>query len=318
MTTFAANLQDVRHAVERIGSYVHRTPVMTCSTIDGRAGRSIFFKCEHLQKSGSFKYRGATNAILKLGAAAKKGVVTHSSGNHGQAVALAAKVQAVPAHIVMPEAASEVKKAAVRGYGGIIHTSGPSLADREARTKELVAETGGYMVPPFDHPDVIAGQGTACLELLEDVPDLDAVIAPIGGGGLLSGWCVTAKGINPAIRVFGAEPIQADAAAKSKAAGMLVRIPTPTSIADGLLADHLGQHTWPIIRDGVEQVFTVSEDQIRVAMRLVWERMKQCIEPSAAVGVAVILSDEFKALANVRKVGVILCGGNVNLDKMYW
>lgn len=318
MSDFAATIQDIRQAAERIGSYVHRTPVMTCATIDARAGRSIFFKCEHLQKSGSFKYRGATNAILRLGAAAKKGVVTHSSGNHGQAVALAAKVQAVPAHIVMPESASAVKVAAVKGYGGIVHTSGPSLADREAKTAELVAETGGYMVPPFDHLDVIAGQGTACLELLEDVPDLDAVVTPIGGGGLLSGWCVTAKGINPKIRVFGAEPTQADAAAQSKAAGMMVRIPTPKSIADGLLADHLGQHTWPIIRDGVEHVFTVTEDQIRVAMRLVWERMKQCIEPSAAVGVAVALSDEFKALANVRKVGVILCGGNVNLDKLYW
>ncbi|QEL15042.1 pyridoxal-phosphate dependent enzyme [Limnoglobus roseus] len=318
MNTYAATIADIRHATERIGSFVHRTPVMTCSTLDERAGRSVFFKCEHLQKTGSFKYRGATNAILKLGAAAKKGVVTHSSGNHGQALALAAKVQAVPAHIVMPSTASAVKKAAVLGYGGMVHESGPSLAEREAKTAEIVAETGGFLIPPFDHPDVIAGQGTACLELLEDVPDLDAVIAPIGGGGLLSGWCITAKGINPAIRVFGAEPSAADAAAKSKAAGMMVRIATPTSIADGLLANHLGQHTWPIIRDNVEQVFTVSEDQIRAAMRLVWERMKQCIEPSAAVGVAVILSDEFRAVANVRKVGVILCGGNVNLDKLYW
>jgi threonine dehydratase len=318
MTRYAATLADIRAAAERIRPYVHRTPTMTCSTIDRLAGRSIVFKCEHLQKTGAFKYRGATNAVLNLGTAAEKGVATHSSGNHGQALALAAKVRGVPAHIVMPASASEVKKQAVLGYGGIIHVSGPSLAEREAKTAELVAQTGANLVPPFDHPDVIAGQGTACLELLEDAPDLDAVIAPIGGGGLLSGWCLTAKGINPAIRVFGAEPTQADAAAKSKAAGMMVRIPTPTSIADGLLANHLGQHTWPIIRDSVERVFTVSEDQIRSAMRLVWERMKQCIEPSAAVGVAVILSDEFRDIPNIRKVGVILCGGNVNLDKLYW
>jgi threonine dehydratase/serine racemase len=318
MTDYGVTLADIRAAADRIRPFVHRTPVMTCATLDRLAGRPVVFKCEHLQKTGAFKYRGATNAVLKLGAAAEKGVVTHSSGNHGQALALAAKVRGVPAHIVMPASASEVKKQAVLGYGGIIHASGPSLADREAKTAEIAAQTGGSLVPPFDHPDVIAGQGTACLELLDDVPDLDAVIAPIGGGGLLSGWCITAKGINPAIRVFGAEPVQADAAAKSKAAGEMVRIPTPTSIADGLLANHLGKFTWPIIRDGVETVFTVSEDQIRAAMRLVWERMKQCIEPSAAVGVAVILSDEFKAVANVHKVGVILCGGNVNLDKLYW
>lgn len=318
MTAYAATLADIRAAADRIEPFVHRTPIMTSGTVDRLAGRSVVFKCEHLQKTGAFKYRGATNAVLKLGADAEKGVVTHSSGNHGQALALAAKVRGVPAHIVMPDTASEVKKQAILGYGGVIHASGPSLAEREAKTAEVAAATGGHLVPPFDHPDVIAGQGTACLELLEDVPDLDAVIAPIGGGGLLSGWCLTAKGINPAIRVFGAEPIQASAAAQSKAAGTMVRIPTPTSIADGLLANHLGQYTWPVIRDSVETVFTVSEDQIRTAMRLVWERMKQCIEPSAAVGVAVILSDEFKALANIRKVGVILCGGNVNLDKLYW
>ncbi len=318
MNTYAATLADIREAAERIRPYVHRTPIMTCSTINGLAGKSIVFKCEHLQKTGAFKYRGATNAVLKLGALADRGVVTHSSGNHGQALALAAKVRGVPAHIVMPANASPVKKQAILGYGGIVHESGPSLADREAKTAEIAAQTGGTIIPPFDHPDVIAGQGTACLELLEDVPDLDAVIAPIGGGGLLSGWCLTARGINPAIRVFGAEPIQADAAAQSKSAGMMVRIPTPSSIADGLLANHLGQYTWPIIRDQVEKVFTVSEDQISKAMRLVWERMKQCIEPSAAVGVAVILSNEFRALTEIRKVGVILCGGNVNLDKLYW
>jgi threonine dehydratase len=311
-------LADIQIAAERIRPFVHRTPVMTCSTIDRLAGRPIVFKCEHLQKTGAFKYRGATNAVLKLGAAAERGVVTHSSGNHGQALALAARVRGVSAHIVMPATASPVKKAAIQGYGGIVVESGSSLAEREAKCHEVLAKTGGSYIPPFDHHDVIAGQGTACLELLHDHPDLDAVVAPIGGGGLLSGWCITAKGTNPTIRVFGAEPVAADAAAKSKAAGEMVKIATPTSIADGLLANHLGKLTWPIIRDGVEQVFTVSEDDIRKAMRLVWERMKQCIEPSAAVGVAVILTPEFQALAGMKKVGVILCGGNVSLDKLYW
>jgi threonine dehydratase len=318
LPTYAATLADIRDAAERIRGIVHRTPIMTCQTIDRLAGRSIVFKCEHLQQTGSFKFRGASNAVRKLGAAADRGVVTHSSGNHGQSLALAAKVRGVPCTVVMPVSAAAVKKQAVLGYGATVVESGPSLAEREAKVKEVVAQTGGTVVPPFDDPSVIAGQGTACLELLEDMPGLDAVITPIGGGGLLSGWCMTAKGLNPSIRVFGAEPTQADAAAKSKAAGELVRIPTPSSIADGLLANHLGQWTWPIIRDHVERVFTVSEDQIRQAMRLVWERMKQCIEPSAAVGVAVVLSDDFRAIADVNKVGVILCGGNVNLDKLYW
>jgi threonine dehydratase/serine racemase len=278
----------------------------------------LFFKCELFQKTGSFKYRGATNAVQKLDAVtAARGVVTHSSGNHGQALALAAQVRGIPAHIVMPATGSPVKRAAVLGYGANVIDSGSSLPEREAKVAEEQARTGAVLVPPFDHADVIAGQGTAARELIEDVPDLDAVVAPIGGGGLISGFCLAVKGMNPNCRVFGAEPIGASVAAQSKAVGERVRIGSTQSIADGLLANYVGELTWPIIRDRVDRVFTVSEEQIVAAMRLVWERMKLLIEPSAAVGVAVVLGDEFRAIDRQR-VGVVLCGGNVQLDKLYW
>src|SRR5439155_10950775 len=220
----------------------------------------------------------------------------------------------IPAYIVMPRTAPQVKKAAVEGYGGIVTLCEPTLAARERVAAELVAKTGGTLIPPFDHPDVIAGQGTAALELLDDVPDLDAVVSPVGGGGLLSGFCVASRGLNPAIRVFGAEPLGADDAARSKAAGRFIPQTAPNTIADGLLTS-LGELTWPIIRDQVERVFTVTDDQIRAAMRLVWERMKLIVEPSGAVGAAVVLSDEFKALPGLAKVGVVFSGGNVSLDK---
>jgi threonine dehydratase len=318
MPTYAADLDAVREAADRIVGFVHRTPVMTCETLDRLAGRHIYFKCENLQKTGAFKYRGATNAVQKLtDEAAARGVVTHSSGNHAQALALAARVRGIPAYVVMPNTAPRVKTAAVEGYGGIITLCEPTLDARERTAAEVVARTGGTLIPPFDHPDVIAGQGTAALELLQDVPDLDAVVSPVGGGGLLSGFCVAARGVNPGIRVFGAEPLGADDASRSKASGVWVPQTAPNTIADGLLTS-LGTLTWPIIRDQVERILTVTEDQIRAAMRLVWERMKLVIEPSAAVGVAVVLSDEFRGLSGVRKVGVVLCGGNVNLDKLYW
>jgi threonine dehydratase len=317
-TTYAADLAAVRDAAARIRGIVHRTPVLTSETLDGLAGRGVFFKCENLQKTGAFKYRGATNAVRKLtDAEAARGVVTHSSGNHAQALALAARVRGIPAYIVMPKTAPAVKKSAVEGYGGIVTLCEPTLADRERTANEIAERTGAMLIPPFDHPDVIAGQGTAALELLEDEPDLDAVVAPVGGGGLVSGFCAAARGLNPACRVFAAEPLGADDAARSKAAGEWVPQTAPNSIADGLLTS-LGKLTWPFVRDQVERVVVVSEDQIRAAMRLVWERMKLVIEPSAGVGVAAVLSDEFRALAGIRKVGVVLCGGNVSLDKLYW
>jgi threonine dehydratase len=317
-TKYACDLAAVREAASRIAGAVHRTPIMTSETLDRLAGRSVFFKCENLQKTGAFKFRGATNAIRKLDPAlASRGVVTHSSGNHAQALALAARTRGIPAYIVMPRTAPAVKKAAVEGYGGIVTLCEPTLAAREETAAELVKKTGATLIPPFDHPDVIAGQGTAALELLEDVPDLDAIVTPVGGGGLLSGCCIAARGIKPGIRVFGAEPLGADDAARSKAANKWVPQTGPNTIADGLLTS-LGEMTWPIIRDLVEGIVTVSEDQIRTAMRFVWERMKLIVEPSGAVAVAAVLSDEFKGLPGIKKVGIIPSGGNVSLDKLYW
>jgi threonine dehydratase/serine racemase len=292
--------------------------MMTSETLDRLGGRRLFFKCENLQKVGAFKYRGATNAVRKLTEEeAARGVVTHSSGNHAQALALAARVRGTPAYIVMPKTATPVKKAAVEGYGGIVTLCEPTLEAREQTAAEIVERTGATLIPPYDHADVIAGQGTAALELLEDVPDLDAIITPVGGGGLLSGVCIVARGVKPGIRVFGAEPLGADDAARSMAAGTLIPQTAPNTIADGLLTS-LGQLTWPIIRDKVERVFTVTDDQIRAAMRLVWERMKLVIEPSAAVPVAVVLADEFRSLTGIDRACVVLSGGNVNLDKLWW
>jgi threonine dehydratase/serine racemase len=317
-TPYACDLTAVSEAAARIAGVVHRTPIMTSETLDGRAGRRVFLKCENLQKVGAFKYRGATNAVKRLSdAEARCGVVTHSSGNHAQALALAARVRGIPAYIVMPKTAPTVKKAAVAGYGGIITECEPNLAAREETAAALVAKTGATLIPPFDHPDVIAGQGTAALELLEDVPTLDAIITPVGGGGLLAGCCIAARGIKPTMRVFGAEPLGADDAARSKAKGEWLPQTAPNTIADGLLTS-TGQLTWPIIRDQVERIFTVTDDQIRDAMRFIWERMKLIVEPSGAVGVAVVLSEEFRAVPNLGTVGIVISGGNVSLDKLYW
>lgn len=317
-TTYACDLTAIREAATRIAGIVHRTPVMTSETFDRLAGRRVFFKCENLQKVGAFKYRGATNAVLKLtDKQAARGVVTHSSGNHAQALALAARVRGIPAYIVMPKTAPMVKKAAVEGYGGIVTLCEPNLPAREEAAARLVKETGATLIPPFDHPDVIAGQGTAALELLEDVPDLDAVVVQVGGGGQIAGWCIAAKGMKPAIRVFGAEPLGADDAARSKAKGEWLPQTAPNTIADGLLTS-TGELTWPVIRDRVERVLTVTEDQIRSTMRLVWERMKLVVEPSGVVGAAVLLTDEFKALVGIERVGVVFSGGNVSLDTLYW
>jgi len=291
--------------------------VVTCATLDALAERRLFFKCEHLQKVGAFKFRGACNAVFSLSdAAAAHGVVTHSSGNHAQALALAARLRGIAAHIVMPRNAAAVKQRAVEGYGGRIIQCAPTLEAREETAAEVLAETGGVLVPPYDYAPVIAGQGTVLLELLAQVADLDAVIAPVGGGGLVSGLCVAAE-LNPSLRVFAAEPLGADDAARSKAANQLFPQTDPHTIADGLLTS-LGQLTWPLIRDRVERIITVSENEIVAAMRLAWERAKLLIEPSAAVAVAAVLSAEFKGLAGLTRVGVVLSGGNVDLGKLHW
>lgn len=313
----AVSLADVRAAVERIRPYIHHTPVHTSDTMDRLSGRELFFKCENLQKTGSFKYRGATNAVQKLDDTMRgRGVVTHSSGNHAQALARAANDAGTTATVVMPRTAPAVKKQAVIGYGGRVIDCEPTIADRLRVVEQVVKETGAVLIPPYDHPDVIAGQGTAALELLTDVPDLDAVVVQVGGGGMLSGYCVAVKGTKPAVKVFGAEPTNADDAARSMATGERQPPVPPNSIADGLLTN-LGELTWPIIREHVSHVFTVTEAEIASAMRLVWERMKLVIEPSAAVSVAVVLGEAFKA-TNAKRVGVVMSGGNVSLDKLYW
>lgn len=318
MSPLPVTIEDVREAARRLDGVVHRTPVLTCSTLDALAGRRLFFKCEHLQRVGAFKFRGASNAVLQLPAdVAARGVVTHSSGNHAQAVALAARMRGIPAHVVMPSNAAAPKKAAVQGYGARIIECEPTLPAREATAARVLEETGGTMIPPYDHPHVIAGQGTAALELLEQVPGLDAIMAPVGGGGLVSGSCVAASAEERTVKVFGAEPKGADDAARSKAAGERLMQTDPRTVADGLLTS-LGDLTWPYVRDVVERVVTAEEEEIVRAMRLAWERAKLLIEPSAATAVAAVLTEEFRALPGLPRVGVILSGGNVDLDKLPW
>lgn len=317
MPTYAADLAAIRAAAGRIAGFAHRTPVITCETLDRLAGRSLFFKCENLQKVGAFKFRGACNAVRNLAPdVAARGVVTHSSGNHAQALALAAKLAGIPAHIVMPNNASAVKRRAVEGYGGRVIPCVPTLAAREETAAAVLAETGGTLIPPYNHPDVIAGQGTVALELLQAVPDLNAIVAPIGGGGLVAGVTLAAREQQPRLQVIAAEPKGADDAARSKAAGQLLPQEGPKTIADGLLTS-LGDLTWPVVRDHV-RVMTVSEEEILHALKLFWERSKLVIEPSAAVAVAVVLSDAFRALPGLPRVGVVLSGGNVDLEHLPW
>ena len=311
-------LADVREAAARIAGHAHRTPVATCETLDRLAGRALAMKCEQLQKVGSFKFRGACNAVRKLpDAAAARGVAAHSSGNHAQALALAARQRGIAAHIVMPRDAPAVKRRAVLGYGARVVECEPTLAARERALAEVLDATGAVPVHPYDDADVIAGQGTAALELLEQAGPLDAIVAPVGGGGLVSGSAIAASGIDPRIRVFAAEPSGADDAARSKRAGQLVQQTDPRTLADGLQTS-LGALTWPVVRDRVEAVLVVEEAEIAAAMRLAWERAKLLIEPSAAVALAAVLSEPFRALPGLLRVGVILSGGNVDLEHLPW
>lgn len=312
--SYAATLDDIRAAAARIAPFAHVTPVMTCQTLDRLAACSLFFKCEQWQRAGAFKFRGACNAVQRLSAAdAARGVVTHSSGNHAQALALAARQRGAPAHIIMPENASPVKRRAVEGYGGKITLCVPTLEARETTTAAVQGQTGAVLIPPYNHPDIIAGQGTVALELLDQVSDLDALVAPIGGGGLVAGVTIAAKALRPGIRIFAAEPSGADDAARSKAQGMLVPQTNPRTIADGLLTS-MGDLTWPVVRDQVDAVITVSEEEIKVALRLTWERAKLLIEPSSAVAVAAVLADAFPK--GFRRIGVVLSGGNVSLPEI--
>ena len=308
-------LQDIREAAERIKPYIHRTPVLANQSLNQRVGAQVFFKCENLQKVGAFKFRGACNAVFSLtDSEAARGVATYSSGNHAQALALAARMRGIPAYIVIPENAPQVKKDAVAGYGGEITYCAPSIEAREATLHRVVERTGAAFIHAYDNERVIAGQGTAALELLEDVPDLDVIIAPVGGGGLISGTAIAAAETKKGIRVIAGEPEMADDAYRSIQQGKILAS-DPKTIADGLLTS-LGKLTFPIIQSLVEQIVTVSEQGIIDSMKFVWERAKIVIEPSAAVGIGVLW--EKKIDLTGLKVGVILSGGNVDLVKMPW
>lgn len=307
---------DIHQAAERIKPYVHRTPVLTNESLNQQVGAQVFLKCENLQKVGAFKFRGACNAVFSLiDEEAAKGVCTHSSGNHAAALALAARMRGIPAYIVMPSNAPQVKKDAVAGYGGLITFCEPTLEARESTLDRIRLDTGASVVHPYNDERVIAGQGTAALELLEDIPDLDVIIAPVGGGGLLSGTSIAVTEIKKGIRVIAGEPEMADDAFRSMQAGEIIPSVNPKTIADGLLTS-LGMLTFPIIQKNVEQIVTVSEAGIIASMKFVWERAKIIIEPSSAVAIGVLW--EKKIDLRGLKVGVIISGGNVDLKKLPW
>jgi len=310
----------------RIAPRIHRTPVLTSSSLNAMTGAQLFFKCENLQKTGSFKIRGASNAILSLTEKeAARGIVTQSSGNHGAAVACAAAWRRVPAWIVMPRNAPAVKVKAIEGYGGKVVFCEPTVTARKATCDHIQAETGAHLVHPYDDDRIIAGQATAAKELLEDFGDLDAVFAPVSGGGLLSGTCLGAKGIRAEVRLFGCEPERADDAYRSLTTGTLQSQDSSDTIADGLRAS-LAPRTFAILRRNVERILLVSEDEIISAARLVWERMKIIIEPSSAVAIAPLLRPGVVASLNLPqrgdgaapKLGVIFSGGNVDLSSLPW
>lgn len=309
-------LDDLRQAAERIRPYAHRTPVLTCSAINAMVGAELFFKCENFQKAGAFKFRGATNAVFSLTEQeASHGVGTHSSGNHAAALALAARTRGVKAYVVMPQNAPQVKKDAVAGYGAEITFCTPTLADREQTLAKVVKETGAAVVHPYNDYRVIAGQATAALELMEDVPDLDIIMPPIGGGGLACGTALAAKYVQPKTRVIAAEPMGADDAHRSFSAGKLIPSENPKTIADGLLTS-LGDKTFPIVCEFLDDIVTVSEEGIVEAMRCIWERMKIVVEPSAVVPLGALLTDRLDVAS--KRIGIILSGGNVDLSKLPW
>jgi len=309
-------LAAIRAAQARIAPHVHRTPVLTSRSLDAMAGARLWFKCENLQKIGAFKARGACNAVFGLPAdIAARGVVTHSSGNHGAALAYAARARGIPAHVVMPEDAPKIKVANVEGFGAHVHFCAPTLPARVETCATVARTTGATLVHPYDDVAVIAGQGTAVLELLDEVPDLDIVVAPVGGGGLLAGTAIAAKGVRPDIVVLGAEPAGADDAARSLAAGTVQPMAHPHTIADGLRAT-LSERTLRALRLHVAAIGTCSEEAIVAAMRATWERMKLVIEPSSAVPLAAIIEGALDVRG--RSVGIIVTGGNVDLDRLPW
>jgi threonine dehydratase len=307
-------LSDIRATHARIKPFIHRTPVMCSHQLNEIFGCEMFFKCENFQKVGAFKFRGATNAVLSLTAEEKsKGVVTHSSGNHAAALALAARMNGVKAYIVMPDNAPVVKKNAVAGYRAEITFCKPTLQSREDTTKEIMGRTGATLVHPYDDFHVICGQGTAALELLEEINELEIVVAPVGGGGLLSGTSVSVKGLNSNISVIGAEPLNANDAFISFTTGKLTPSVNPVTVADGLLTS-LSELTFTVIRKNVNSIFTAKENSIIESMLLVWERMKIIIEPSSATALGIIR--ENPGYFRGKKTGLIISGGNVDFRKL--
>lgn len=311
---------EVVAAAQRVAGYAHCTPAISCAAVNTKGSRfgsrKFFFKGENLQKVGAFKFRGAMNAVAQLtDEQLKAGVVTHSSGNHAQAIALAARICGANAWIVMPTTSNPVKREAVIGYGAEVIDCEPTQTARESTAAEVQQHTGATMIHPYNHPHIIAGQGTAALELVEQVADLDLIIAPVGGGGLISGTCIVAR--EHGIDVVGAEPIGADDAARSKAAGKIIPQTNPETIADGLLTS-LGDLTWPYVRDVVERIVTVDDPVTIETMRFFFQRSKYLIEPSSAVAVAAALSDEVCQNDKWRRIGVIITGGNVDIDHLPW
>ena len=310
------NPDSIRAAHERIRAYIHRTPVLTSSRLNEASRALLFFKCENFQKIGAFKARGATNAVFSLDdVTAKLGVATHSSGNHGAAVARAAKLRGVPAHIVMPSNSAKVKIRAVESYGAHIVFCEPTEEAREETCVKVIKKTGATLIHSFENENVMAGQGTAAMELLLDVPDLNLIMCPVGGGGLLSGTAIAAKSMRPEVKVIAVEPANADDATQSFGAGRVIHTEKKFTIADGLRTN-VGEPNFAIIRRYVDDIVTVSEEAIISAMRTIWETMKIVIEPSAAVPYGAIL--ERAIGVNGKRVGIILTGGNVDLDALPW
>ena len=315
-TASQLTIDDMLAARERIAPYIHRTPVLTSSYLNDLTGAELFFKCENFQKAGAFKVRGASNAVFGLSEEmAKRGVATHSSGNHALSLSYAAGRRGIPCHVVMPRTAPEAKKAAVRGYGGIITECEPSTTSREEVFARVQAETGAEFVHPYNDLRVIAGQATCSAELLEQTEGLDAVIAPIGGGGMVSGTCLTLSNLAPGVKIYAAEPEQADDACRSFEAGHIIADDAPVTVADGLKVP-LKENTWHFVSHNVTDILTASEQEIIDAMKLTWQRMKIVIEASCAVPLATILKNR-ETFAG-KRVGVIITGGNVDLDTLPW
>ena len=313
---YIPTLEDMRAARARITPHIHVTPVLTSRMLDELSGAQLFFKCENFQKAGAFKARGANNAVFSLSdEQAARGVATHSSGNHGTCLSYAAKQRGIPCTVVMPRTAPQAKKDAVMGYGGRVVECEPSTSSREAVFAKVVAETGAEFVHPYNDHRVIAGQATCSAELIEQVEDLDGVVAPIGGGGMVSGTCLTLSGLAPQMKIYAAEPEQADDAFRSFKAGHIIADDAPNTVADGLKVP-LKELTWRFVQKQVTDILTASEEEIVEAMKLIWKRLKIVMEPSSAVPLATILKNP-KIFAG-KRVGVIVTGGNVDLDKLPW